>query len=90
MQFILKLVLISFLGIGLLWLIMAWKIDVETESIISTKIAILFKFEDNNMLILMTGAIGALIGALGALTGNSFRQIFLKKKEKSFYIHNHE
>ena len=75
----------GFLAIGLLWLIMAWKTDIETESVISSKVVVLFGKEDVNILILATGLVGALAGGLGAFTGNSFRQLFLKKKEKSFY-----
>jgi len=75
----------GFLGAGLLWLVMAWKVDIETASIMSQKIVQLFPVDDTNTLILITGLIGGLSAALGAFTGNSFRQIFIKKKEKSFY-----
>ncbi|MCV9385421.1 hypothetical protein [Reichenbachiella ulvae] len=73
------------LGGGLLWMVMAWKIDVETNSIMSSKIVELFPVDDVNMLIIATGVLGGVAGALGAFTGNSFRKIFIKKKEKSFY-----
>ncbi|PIB35655.1 hypothetical protein BFP72_09755 [Reichenbachiella sp. 5M10] len=73
------------LGGGLLWMAMAWVIDVETESILSTKIVELFPVDDVTMLIIATGVLGGVAGALGAFTGNSFRQMFVKKKEKSFY-----
>ena len=75
----------GFLGAGIVWLVMAWKIDVETASIMSQKIVQLFPVEDTNMLVILTGLIGGLSGGMGAFTGNSFRQLFLKKKEKSFY-----
>ncbi len=75
----------GFLGAGLVWMVMAWKIDVETASIMSQKIVQLFPVNDTNMLVIITGLIGGLSGGLGAFTGNSFRQLFLKKKEKSFY-----
>ncbi|WP_162555706.1 hypothetical protein [Reichenbachiella versicolor] len=75
----------GFLGVGLLWLIMAWKIDVETESVLSVKVAELLMMDDTNMLVLLSGIIGAFAGGLGAFTGNSFRQLFLRKKKESFY-----
>lgn len=73
------------LGAGLVWLIMAWKVDMDTASIISDKVVQLFPIKESSMLILLTGAIGGFAGALGAFTGNSFRQIFIKKVSKSFY-----
>ncbi|UXP32132.1 hypothetical protein N6H18_17455 [Reichenbachiella agarivorans] len=78
-------ILSGLLGGGLLWMVMAWKVDVETNSIMSTKIIQLFPIDDVNMIIIATGVLGGIAGALGAFTGNSFRQIFIKKKEKSFY-----
>lgn len=75
----------GFLGGGLLWMALAWSIDVQTESILSQKIVELFPFQDAIFLIVLTGLVGAFAGALGALSGNSFRQLWMKKKEKSFY-----
>lgn len=73
------------LGGGVLWMAMAWKVDTETASILSSKVVQLFPVSDVNMLIILTGVIGGLSGAFGAFSGNSFRQLFDKKKEKSFY-----
>lgn len=75
----------GFMGVGLIWMVMAWKVDVETNSIMSTKMIGLFLIDDINMLIIATAVVGALAGALGAFCGNSFRQVFERKKEKSFY-----
>jgi len=75
----------GFMGVGLIWMVMAWKVNVETESIMSLKMIDLFPIDDVNMLIILTAIIGGFAGALGAFSGNSFRQIFIKKKEKSFY-----
>ena len=75
----------GFLGVGLLWLIMAWKIDIETASIMSSKIVQLFPVSDANMLVILTGVLGGLVGGFSAYTGNSFRQIFMKKKKVSLY-----
>ncbi len=78
-------ILSGFMGVGLIWMVLAWKIDVETKSIMSNKMIELFPVDDVNMLIIITAIIGGLAGALGAFSGNSFRQIFIRKKEKSFY-----
>ena len=75
----------GFLGGGLLWMTFAWMNDIQTESILSEKIIKLFPFDDPIFLLILAGLIGALAGALGAMSGNSFRQLFMKKKQKSFY-----
>lgn len=75
----------SFLGAGLVWMLYAWYLDINTQRILSEKVVELFPFEDAMLLIVATGLIGGLCGGFGGLTGNSFRQLFLKKKQKSFY-----
>ncbi len=75
----------GFLGGGILWITYAWLLDIRTESILSDKMVKLFPFEDPIVLLVFSGLVGAFGGALGALSGNSFRQLFLKKKQKSFY-----
>ena len=80
-----NLFIAGFLGGGLLWMSYAWYIDIKTESILSNKIVELFPFSDSIFLLIITGVIGALAGAFGALSGGSFRQLFMKKKQKSFY-----
>lgn len=75
----------GFMGVGLVWMVMSWKVDIETGSIMSLKIVNLLPVDDGNMLIIIAAIIGGFSGALGAFTGNSFRQLFIKKKEKSFY-----
>ncbi len=75
----------GFLGGGIVWLTMSFVLDAKTNSILTDKIIQLFPFNDKIYLILITALIGALSAGFGALTGNSFRQIFLKKKTKSLY-----
>lgn len=75
----------GFMGVGLVWMVLAWKVDIETGSIMSQKMVQLFPVDDTNMLIIISALVGGISGALGAFTGNSFRQLFVKKKEKSFY-----
>lgn len=75
----------GFLGGGLLWLSYSWYLDVQTNSILSEKIVELFPFDESLYLIIASGLIGALAGGFGAVTGNSFRLMFTRKKTKSFY-----
>ncbi len=75
----------GFLGAGAVWLFLAWKIDMETNSILSDKLVQLFPVDDVIYLIVATGLIGGLIAGFGMLTGTSFRQIFIKKKSRSLY-----
>lgn len=75
----------GFLGIGLVWMVMAWKFDMESGSNMSRKIIDLFPIDDHILLIVVTGLIGAIVGGFSAVTGNTFRQLFIKKKKQSFY-----
>jgi len=75
----------GFIGVGLLWMVLAWKIDIESQGILTNKVAVLFNAADPIYLVIGSGVIGAFAGGLGAITGNSFRQIFMKKKKPDTY-----
>ncbi|MFC2123943.1 hypothetical protein ACFLU5_03950 [Bacteroidota bacterium] len=75
----------AFLGVGLLWIGMAWKIDYDTQSILTTKIAELFYLSETTYLILITGAVGGLVAGIASLAGNSLRKIFNGEKRSSGY-----
>ena len=75
----------AFLGVGLLWSGMAWKIDHDTQSILTTKIAELLYLSENTYLILITGAVGGLVAAIASLSGNSLRKMFIREKRSSGY-----
>jgi hypothetical protein len=77
----------GFVGIGLLWFTMAWLIDYETGSILTDKVAKIFSLPSGLLLVVITGFIGGIVGGFGALTGNSFRQIFegRKRSSKGYY-----
>ncbi|MDN5211470.1 hypothetical protein QQ020_05390 [Fulvivirgaceae bacterium BMA12] len=66
----------GFLGIGLLWLLMAWWIDHETNSMLTTKIAQLLGVGQAYIVILATGLIGSIVGGLAALSGHFVRKSF--------------
>ena len=57
--------LAGFTAVGLLWLIMAYRIDASTQSILTEKINRLFPV---NVFVLMI-AVGGLVGGFAALTG---------------------
>jgi hypothetical protein len=75
----------GFLGGGILWLSYAWYIDFKSQSIMSEKVAELFPVNDKFYLIIATGLIGAIIAGFGAITGNSLRSLFIKKKSGNYY-----
>ncbi|MBV6646558.1 MAG: hypothetical protein KI790_13970, partial [Cyclobacteriaceae bacterium] len=75
----------GFLGAGIVWLGLSFKLDLDSSAVLSEKIVMLFPFSDATYLIIASGVVGALCGGLGAITGNSFRQIFIKKKGRGFY-----
>ncbi len=66
--------LAGFLGIFLLWSILAFWIDSKNESILSQKIAQLFSLGSASIaLILVTSLIGAIVGGFAAVSGSSLR-----------------
>ena len=75
----------GFLGVGILWAGMAWKIDYETQSILTEQIAALFNLEENTYLILLTGVVGGTVGGLAAVAGNSLRRILIRPRESEYY-----
>jgi hypothetical protein len=63
--------LAGFIGVFLLWGVLAWWIDVKNEGVLTKKIAALFSIGDNTFLLIVISAfIGALVAGFGALTGS--------------------
>ena len=75
----------GFLGAGLLWMGYAWMLDVETNQIMSQQMASVLQQSEPIILVIATGVIGALLGGFGAVTGNSARLIFIKKRKSGLY-----
>ena len=74
----------GFLGIFLLWGILAFWIDVENQQILSRKMALVFRLGGSSaLLILVTAFVGGLVGGFAALTGTSLRP-YPKVKKRTF------
>lgn len=65
--------LTGFLGVGILWFLLAMIIDVQTGSILTARVAAIFSLPYNWLLILVTSVIGGIAGGFGALTGSHLR-----------------
>ena len=61
------------LGIGLVWFGHAWWLDGQNQSLLSAKIAGILPVGSTLGLLLLTTAVGALVGAFSALTGSLLR-----------------
>lgn len=69
-----KAFLSGFLGLFLLWARLAWWIDMQNNSLLSSKIAAILPLGGNSvLLILVTGFVGGLVSGLAAITGSYLR-----------------
>ena len=69
-----KAFLSGFLGVFLLWAVLAWWIDMKNEGILSKKIASILPLGGSTMLlILVTAVIGGLVAGFAALSGSYLR-----------------
>ena len=59
----------GFVGVGLLWFGTAMLIDVQTNSILTEKVALLFPTKTPALLFLLTAVIGGLPGGFAAMSG---------------------
>jgi hypothetical protein len=75
----------GFFGIGLLWLIMAYAIDRDTDALLSSKIAALFSLTESLYLMLITAAVGGIAGGFASLCGHFFRKLFEKRPSGYYY-----
>jgi hypothetical protein len=67
--------LAGFLGVFILWSLLALWIDVKNQGILSTKVAQIFPLGGSSFLIiLVTAIIGALVGGLAALSASYLRR----------------
>ena len=69
----------GFVAVFLLWFAAAYRIDQQTNSILTQRIADLFSLSPW-LLMLITALLGGIIGGLGSLSGHYFQALFGKKK----------
>jgi hypothetical protein len=74
----------GFLGVGLLWLIYSWILDMRSDSILSSQLAPMFQLDEPAFLILATALVGAMLGGLGALSGDFFIKSFPKRDDNKY------
>src|ERR1700676_1884175 len=66
----------GFLGVFLLWEVLAWWIDNKNNGILSQKVANLFGLGGSSvLLIVITSIIGALVSGFAALAGSYLRRL---------------
>ena len=75
----------GFLGVGLLWLIFAWLIDIDTSSLLTDKIANQFGLNSSSLLVALTGMVGGVVGGFAAMSGSLFRNLRQSEEPKSSY-----
>ena len=75
----------SFIGTGVAWLFLMLNFDLETQSILSSKIINILELSSVNILIILSSITGGVISGLGSLTGISLRNIIIKKESRREY-----
>ena len=75
----------GFLGVGLLWLIIAWNIDTANASLLSSKVSQVLEIKTTLAILALTFVVGGLAGGFGALTGSHLRNLIKKKKNLYYY-----
>lgn len=76
----------GFLGGFLLWYATAWFSNNSNAGMLSAKVGQLFMGLQGSQLLLATGVLGALIGALSALTGRWAKEMLVKPSKKRNYL----
>ncbi|MCU0451459.1 MAG: hypothetical protein MUC97_16715 [Bernardetiaceae bacterium] len=74
----------GFFGAGLLWLAYALYIDQQTASVLSAKVAELFRLPNPTALAGVTAMVAGLTAGFGGLTGNRLRQLVAKPKRARY------
>lgn len=64
-----KTFLAGFTAVGLLWLVTSLIIDIESQSLLTEKVARLFPTKTPALLFALTALVGGVTGGMGALTG---------------------
>ena len=71
----------GFLGLFLSWVLVAAWINIQNESLLSSRVVQLFPLANSVvLLILVTGILGGLLGGFASWTGDSFRRIWIREQ----------
>lgn len=74
-----KAFLSGFIGVFLLWGVLAWWIDMKNDGVLSKKIAEVLPLGGSSiLLIFVTAVIGALVAGFGAMSGSYLRSQKIK------------
>src|SRR5439155_20989276 len=77
-----KAFLAGFLGIFILWLFLAWWIDIKNQGVLSKKVAEIFHLGGSSFLIiLVTELIGGLVGGVAAMSAS-----YLRNRRRNWYV----
>ena len=75
----------GFFTIGALWFWLSWRVHMQTDGVLSKKVAELFRLPDPVYLVLLTGLVGGLVGSISALVGSRLRSLLTKRRGRSFF-----
>lgn len=75
-HYLISELIIGFSGIFLVWLTAAFIIDGGNNSVLSSRLAQLFGLPDGPAFVIITGVLGGIFGATGAMTGYYLRKSF--------------
>ncbi|TAH29825.1 MAG: hypothetical protein EAZ06_05280 [Cytophagales bacterium] len=70
----------GFFGVAVIWLGYILLIDTQNESLLSDKVAQLFKLSSGMFLVVITTCIGGITGGLSAWTAYALKALFIVKK----------
>ncbi len=68
----------GFGAIMLVWVAKSLFTHIQTEGVLTDRVAVLFNLPSPFLLILVTALIGGLVGGVAALSGFFFKQLFVK------------
>lgn len=75
----------GFLGVAIVWMGYAWKLDTENNSVFSTKILEILPLGQPIILIATLGFVGGLCGGFATMTGALMRKPKKKKNTGGYY-----
>lgn len=80
-RYVLIDLMVGVVSIFLVWVTAALIIDGGNNSILSSRLAGLFGLPNGPTLVMVTGALGGILGGMGALTGHFLHKSFQNKEQ---------